>query len=219
MVTSCAVMVFRGACATFPAHGSLSMFSTLHSVFNPAFVSVPYQFLCYVLVLASRQGVSFFQWRDRHSGADRSDRFTCKQLIKHVTATFRWQLWWRLQTIDNEKKKKGNKVLSSVKKKQAHRVRWRQSVSNQYPYPTAERETDHCQEQRHYHHIRDEQIQTLDKGWNLVRPHLTATFRGQLWWRMKTIAETWTKFFPPTCLAKRRSAPSNKNKPIWSIKR
>lgn len=106
MVTSCAVMVFGGACATFPAHGSLSMFSTLHSVFNPAFVSVPYQFLCYVLVLASRQGVSFLQLRDRHSGSDRSDRFTCKQLIKHVTATFRWQLWWRLQTIDNGKKKK-----------------------------------------------------------------------------------------------------------------
>lgn len=106
MVTSCAVMVFRGACTIFPAHGPSSMFWTLHSVFNPAFVNVPYQFLCNDLVLTSRQGVSFLQLHDRHSGADRSDRFTCKQLIKHVT-TFRWQLWWRLQTIDNKKNKKG----------------------------------------------------------------------------------------------------------------
>lgn len=102
MVPSCAVMVFRGACTIFPAHGPSSMFWTLHSVFNPAFVNVPYQFLCNDLVLTSRQGVSFLQLHDRHSGADRSDRFTCKQLIKHVI-TFRWQLWWRLQTIDNKK--------------------------------------------------------------------------------------------------------------------
>lgn len=68
-------------------------------------------------LLTSRQGVSFLQLHDRHSGADRSDRFTCKQLIKHVTATFRWQLWWRLQTIDNKKNKKGNQSSFQCEKR------------------------------------------------------------------------------------------------------
>lgn len=52
------------------------------------------------------------------------------------------------------------------------------AFSNQYPCLTSERQTNHCQAQRLYHHIRDEQIQTLDKGANRVRPDLTATCGG-----------------------------------------
>lgn len=61
-------------------------------------------------------------------------------------------------------------------------------------------------EQRHSNHIKDQQIATLDRG-SQVRPHLTATFNGQL--RLKTENNSW-KVLSSNLSDQKQICPSNK---------